>query len=322
MPYNYDVDRPIKAFVRKQLWTSVKGVAKKVLLLPGRDCLDIKEGIDAGKIDPETTVLHLFEEYSDIARIIRKNCKKLGLKHATVFDMQVQHLHWGETALYSFFHTKTGRLAKGRSNYDLVFLDFCGQITQEILDFIKFIAIPNRINLMSDDGVLAFTFAYGLRREEFFKSQAHVRMNKTFIPPAGSLRPWSSQAQKKAVWTAQIALKSIKKGYKDLIDFYAYNDTKTPMLFFSVDFSGKQVQKKERKKHESNNYLPGARQAWVTRRTKKLQAEYKVATGPGDKSWIKREINSVMTDAIIAYWDAEGFTLEQRKKEMKKVKAA
>jgi len=234
--YNYDVDRPIKGFVRNQLWSRVKGTAKKVLLLPGRDCLDIKAGIDAGKINPKTTELYLFESRKDIAKIIRANCKKMGLRHAYIYPTSV-HKEVGKDVIESV------------ENFDLMFFDFCGYVKPEIIDFLEWLCPKTQ----DPANIIAFTFSVGLRNNPLYNLDP--QFNKTFHPPTGSICPWSSETKDKAAWTAQKTLKTIKKTDKDLIDFIHYNDTGSPMLFFSIDFTEGNLQG-----------LSPYQKAWITRR--------------------------------------------------------
>ena len=112
-----------------------------------------------------------------------------------------------------------------------------GEITEELLTFIRFISgnDSDRYEALTKNGIMAFTFATVFRQNLLYRK--NPKYNTSFKVPSLSIRSWHSKTEEKALWTAHHVLKAMGKRDKDLIEFHGYNDTRTPMLFFSVDFS-------------------------------------------------------------------------------------
>lgn len=288
MKYDYDVNRVYKTLPRTLAWDAVKGVAKAVLLLPGRDCLDIKQGLTMGKINLDTHLV-LFEKDKEIAKIIVDTVKGMGFKK---FDVRNYKVQWHSSE-------RSDLNNEGFPKFDLAFLDFCGEITDEVADFIRDNFDTRYRTSMSEDGVLCFTFSTQLRNNNFAKKYGGYGGEK-FNLPAESMLWENSRCREKAIWICDAILSEMELKSGSLRHFITYVDTRTPMLFFSIKTIKERKEKKEAVKKQNaksktapvySGTLSPQQRAWVTIRRNKLQQEYDAATTPGVKAWIKRRMN-------------------------------
>lgn len=234
--YNYDASRPMKTIPRSMFWNSIQGIAKKVLLLPARDCLDIQEGLRLGKID-ENTHLDLFEKDPLIAHLIDQKCQSWGFKSFKVHNCDINE--W--FASYSSVIQRCENLGlenkqvkdlynqcKNLFNYDAIFLDYCCQMSYK-----TFSAIQNARNAgILSCPVIAFTFSTNLRNNDFYRKDAGVR--KGFQYPHNSLINPRLNTSKQAIWSCDKTLSILGLRSKSIKFYMTYNDSRSPMVFFIV----------------------------------------------------------------------------------------
>ena len=205
--------RPMKEVARNMVWDLIEGTAKRVLLFPGINCEDLLLGFKLGKINTETEFV-LIEENPKIAISIRRRCSALGIR-----KFEIVNEHFSSSSLY------------GQEKFDLIFLDFCGEMTELIFD-----ALKDGIKFLSEK--IAMTFCTNYMNNPFRNKWNEYR--KSFKHPANTILG-KGLSFEHANWSCDTALSALGVDAKSLIDFYTYKDgTKgRPMVFFSVDISKK-----------------------------------------------------------------------------------
>ena len=160
--------------------------------------------------------------------------------------------------------------------FDVVFLDFCGQITSETLEVLKVL----KGDFLSENGVLAFTFSVNFRNNPITKEGIKIR--KGFTLPTASFEPGTATKKQKrnAYWSCDKTLKALGLTSRSLGFYMHYKEIKgrVPMVFFTA----------------STNKTKGvAKKAVKTRNLNKLRRDYANATSSGVKAAIKRKMNQI-----------------------------
>lgn len=328
MSFDHDKDRPYKSLPRRLAWERVRGVAKKVLLLPGRECLDIKEGLAMGKATVNTE-FHLVERDPETAKVIWRECKKLGLKNFTILkgEMCRGRAWWNDIE-----KEHGGDFLTKMAEYDLAFFDFCGEMTDKVFRFLMDFGVNGHSDWMkfsAKNGVLAFTFSTVCRSNHFFCKHeenhdlhdATKGRNLQRFPSTrrGFKIPQANQVNihldlYKAAWNCDATLDALGTKGGDLLDFITYKEEgrAKPMVFFTVDaeqlgaseeisnaawyaLDAMAPPKKQKKAvaEKSPAMVEAGKKAWHTRRLNELQAEYAAEKIPSQKARIKRIMNAL-----------------------------
>jgi len=293
MHYKTDATRIIKNVPRMKVWDSVQGKAKRALLLPSTELLDVKQGLEMGKIDHDTYIL-AFECVRDRAKKIYSDLKAMGFKNVDVIADTVQH----------YFRHKNQHVWGAHKPFDVVFLDFCGELTEDIHEFIsihlnKFV-IQNGNGLVAKDGVLAFTHSFICRKNLLYKNRPAYRKDSFKYPADTLINP--NLALEKAAWTCDKALEAMGLKCSALETYVVYNDTGVSMVYFSIKPFSKRKERSDKIRQYQQGHkttpvysgpLTTGQRAWRTRNLNKLQKQYAAATSAGVKAAIKRQINKL-----------------------------
>ena len=257
--YDQEVYRPMKELPRRMVWGLMKKTAKRVLMFPGKYGDDIIVGLNymetrstkVGRIDKETEFVFI-ERNPKVARDIKKTCKKLGLKN---FRIIVQDF--------------SGDILKDLGHFDIMFFDFCGQITEMVYNALM-------VSGWSAENI-AFTFDAQLRNNPFHKKYPERRAS--FTLPAGATGLLSHDKEN-SIWTCDTVLTALGLNSDYLVNFFGYKEKPKgcPMIFFTL----------------KTGIENPAMRAHRTRRINLLQTEYDAAVSAGVKAGIRRKMNQLL----------------------------
>ena len=300
MPYDYDAERIYKELPRRMVWDQVKGVAKSALLLTGRDCSDIKVGLAMGKMDINTT-LDIFERDTEVCKKIKQNCLDMGLRNFAIWNSTIQNQDEMNLVCCYEEGMESDDPPGLFENYDVMFLDFCGEITQAIYDFLSY-------EKLNKNGVIAFTFSTLYRHNNFYQDNQSIR--KSFHTPKGALQLCNAD-NSKARWSCDKALESLGLKSESLVHYFHYKDDGCmPMVFFTIDPSKKKKvytytkikQEQTIKKGDTDLKNPvmvrAGKKAAQTRKVNAMQKEYDLASTAGVKAGIKRRMNKLIKQTV------------------------
>lgn len=123
-------NRKQKNVARTMAMTPSKGQkpVKLALMMPGKECLCVREGLKTGLFDKDTFILAV-EKNRNVAWSIQKQLTELGLK-CEVFDCQLHEINWWTDVYYPWFALSDKSCNPGKK-IDFAFLDFCGEIKKQ-----------------------------------------------------------------------------------------------------------------------------------------------------------------------------------------------
>lgn len=225
--YNHEKERPMKDVPRHMLWDLIPEgeVAKRVLLFPAQYCKDLILGLNLGKIDKDTEYV-FFEREHKTAQIILSTCKKLGLKDVTIIenDFGKTHSHIRDTKseLRDILNKK----------FDLVFLDTCGGMSQQIEDMVRELWHKDVID--NETTKFAVTFSTIYRNNVYYNMDQQYR--KSFKHPVGAMQLCGIDLHT-SNWSCDKFLDALGIDSRYLVHFFHYKDgiNGSPMIFFSID---------------------------------------------------------------------------------------
>ena len=158
-------DTATKDCIRKKVCTvkSTNVPYKKILLLPGSTCLDLKLLMQLGAISP-TTKIYVVERDKKVIETIKNTIKSFLPESQTVIYLN-KDLHLLDLAKFS-----------AAQKFDFIYLDTCGQLNIHIVSFLLKIA-ENYGSILTEDGTFALNISNwarggaGIPREitEFWK---------------------------------------------------------------------------------------------------------------------------------------------------------
>ena len=143
-------DRKQKNVARTLAMTPHKGqrAVKVALMMPGKECLCVREGLKTGLFDKDTLILAV-EEDTDVFVRIGEQLTELGLKFE-VFNCQLHELYWHD-GLWAW-NTWSGGHGCGNGKIDFAFLDFCGEIKTQNAFWLR-----GHIKHFAHNATIAFT---------------------------------------------------------------------------------------------------------------------------------------------------------------------
>ena len=120
-------NRKYKNAARTMAMTPDKGqnIAKLALMMPGKDCLCVREGLKTGLFDKDTFILAV-EKDRNIALSIQRQLAKLNLKFE-VLNCQLHEIYWWTDGIAPWL-ALSGNSCNLGGKIDFAFLDFCGEI--------------------------------------------------------------------------------------------------------------------------------------------------------------------------------------------------
>jgi len=155
MTYNPDAPRPYKMAARSvALQFAGAGTPTPSacsILLPGRDLLDVREGLSTGRLTTQTHLI-VFEKDAQLAVHILCELRRLGFRNVTL-----RNEHLEKCDLF-------GALAPGEL-VDFAFLDFCNQLTPGICHWL----VSNE-QYFTPDAVVAITLSTMARNNRLVKA--------------------------------------------------------------------------------------------------------------------------------------------------------
>jgi len=170
MSYRNDAPHIWKDAVYRLLFSEARiKPIKKYVTLPAIHCRDIEWGINNGFIDPETTEILAFERNINLIAQIEMKINQLQCKRATVVPVDITS---ADSAIKDF--------DKG-SPIDLMFIDFCGEMTEKVFNFIRKIG---SISIAIPSG---WTFCLSSRRNKWLDKirdefkDTKFKVNHTFM---------------------------------------------------------------------------------------------------------------------------------------------
>lgn len=305
MSYNTEKNRVQKGKVYKHLWSSGRKI-KKYLTLPSRHGLDIRHLLETGAITLSTEIV-AFEKYPSIAKDTKKLLTSLGFKKFTV--------HVGEIEK----HSATIIESHMEKKFDLIFFDFCGNLSRKVQKFLKEVA-----PVIAETRV-ACTFDLHFRRldcsfytlDELFMEHAFAFYNVPNI----------ELSKENCEWTMGAFICAINEGLKDEDEYenfgdFCYEVNESPYVTCGISnviiykeesyahtmtffiFSGKGRYRKSMKLSLEELQIPQGKKAWITRRKnekkksdfesltmQELWSKYHSQTSAGKKAAIRRIIN-------------------------------
>lgn len=261
---------------RHIIWTYLTEPAKKVLLMPGEDCLDIIVGLEYGKINKDT-VIHIVERNKKVLDKIAYKCVNLGIPLSNL----------------CFYHGQVEDLAAklfSNSHYDLIYLDLCGQLTYPVLSLIKYMGYKE----VFKNTPVFFTFCNHIRNGnelfwDTFKSDLDYSEGIDFkysVPYAKDYLP-----HKIAFWTVRTVLDSmnIRSNRKLSINFFkSYREVgmANKFCFFGTDF-----RPRNRAPRVKRAIKPAIPMKKVESEINMLEVIYSNQVSAGKKAAIRRKIN-------------------------------
>ena len=200
-------DGVFKRMVR-ELAVDWQGVAKTAVFLPSDSCLCLKLAIDKKKINKNTFIIAVEKDYKKVKIIenfLKSNFKNYYMHHGEIHQLNID-----------------------KFIIDRAYFDFCGQISDNIIDFL------NKINI--DDAELSFTFHIAIRNNKLINilnslNYDYLNGFKNQIYKTG-IHLLYKNGYKKSVESTLLGiyLSFIETVNIKLQFAYEYNDT-SPMLF-------------------------------------------------------------------------------------------
>jgi len=168
-------DKPCKALIRSHIFKK-RAPFKHILLITDKNAYDIKCGIDNRTIDRNTRITVL--NYSkDVLQAVTTRYRKLGYNIGTITKRpkRFEYINW--------HHVEIDGYIKTHGAFDLIFLDFCGQVSPSICVNIN--AMPKHI--FDRTCKLSATFSFNRVVTDMYRQvlgyiQKHSLANKLMDP--------------------------------------------------------------------------------------------------------------------------------------------
>jgi len=144
-------NRKYKNAARTMAMTPDKGqnIAKLALMMPGKDCLCVREGLKTGLFDKDTFILAV-EKDRNIALSIQRQLAKLNLKFE-VLNCQLHEIYWWTDGIAPWL-ALSGNSCNLGGKIDFAFLDFCGEIKKQNAYWLR-----ENMHRFAHDATIAFT---------------------------------------------------------------------------------------------------------------------------------------------------------------------
>jgi hypothetical protein len=313
MSYDPTKQRVMKEVAKKLMFNTIrikmKGKsAKKVLLLPGENCADLKEGligaeVGGAKYRPWTSSTHfvLIEREKSIAKKIKKQCKELGLKSFEVINQEVADVSPADIG----------------NDFDIVFLDFCGQLTEKLFLFLYNLEQQN-----FQTKIMGLTFETLMRQNTFFKNNSTI--SKWFRRPKDDAKLGNVDGvAENADWACDKTLLALGLRCSSIIECIRYKEPgpAASMVTFFLDQSKTGNNRPDSRINEVSLTMPigrkeevttekafnlltdafdsAGKKAAFTRKLRALQRAYNNEPSSGKRAWIKRSINEHLRIPLI-----------------------
>ena len=226
MGYPVDAAHPYKHYARSVILNGIDAPAKKVLLMPSKNCLDIQAGLESGHFNKETEFV-LFERDPEIAKSIRDFCDLYNLWY---------RLH--VTDLFSQKSVKLIQQSDGTRPFDLIFFDFCCKFNPRVNAFLQ--------ELWCRSGICyaptAFTYSITTRRvpSKMVEDCKNTRRGDKFNFKYGHVyhSPGSYELHRNAIASAILTLNCMEYRKTCIHDFLMYKEPGKglEMLTFTINF--------------------------------------------------------------------------------------
>lgn len=301
MAYKIDETHEVKNFVRRNLWKGRTKPFNHILTLTSPTCGDIVDGINRGLIDKKTR-LTIFEKEPSFVKDIHKKLTSLGLKNFDIINLAIED---GVEIICQLHKIRP---------FDLVYLDFCGNMTKKIKRFLG----NYRLYDLFSNVTTAFTFSLNIRQNDlfdFFKPNHMWSIHTTGFPKitaevAGGIAinklVWKKDGNPGVLYRASEtahhvfdALGKTKHGrIPDHFILYKEDKAVNNMLFMRIN--GENIDESESVKQSEPDFSESydwrtsnkvSLNGLLTLTLSELHAKRKEETNPARQAWYTRAIN-------------------------------
>lgn len=287
MAYKIDHSHEVKNFVRRNLWKGRTKPFKHILTLTSPTCGDIIDGMNRGLINTKTRIT-IFEKEASFVKAIREKLHSLGLTNFSIISRPIETSVW-----YIWWEQKE------HGPYDLIYLDFCGNMTQKIWNLLN----DKRIREIFSTTTTAFTFSLNIRNNYLIDEGASCRYGFCNMFESGGGIPLSRMKYEawdnsSLTWVASQTIHhvydALGKGARnpDSLVLYKEDGAKNNMLFMRI--GGKFIADSEGKSQTSYDWRGNKKislDGLLRLTLSDLQAKYKEEMNPARKAWVARAIN-------------------------------